>query len=143
MIAIRNLGNFYIDENRTFMGGLWQSISRHTWEHPQTSIGSDFSQMMNMIGEVDRVDYLGGATYSTGEGREGSEYGITIGSFIKMKINGKIEGDFTEYVLSNPLFMHEYGHYIDSQRMGLTYLINVGLPSLISAGTSEEIDGEP
>ena len=137
------IGSFYIDENRTFMGGLWQGISRHTWEHPQTSIGSDFNQLMNMIGEVDRVDYLGGATYSTGEGREGSEYGITIGSFIKMKINGKIEGDFTEYVLSNSLFMHEYGHYIDSQRMGLTYLINVGLPSLISAGTSKEIEGEP
>ena len=143
MMGVRNLGSFYIDENRTFMGGLWQGISRHTWEHPQTSIGSDFNQLMNMIGEVDRVDYLGGATYSTGEGREGSEYGITIGSFIKMKINGKIEGDFTEYVLSNPLFMHEYGHYIDSQRMGLTYLINVGLPSLISAGTSKEIEGEP
>ena len=130
------IGSFYIDENRTFMGGLWQGISRHTWEHPQTSIGSDFNQLMNMIGEVDRVDYLGGATYSTGEGREGSEYGITIGSFIKMKINGKIEGDFTEYVLSNPLFMHEYGHYIDSQRMGLTYLINVGVPSLSTANSS-------
>ena len=136
MMAIRNLGNFYIDEKRTFMGGLWQGISRHTWEHPQTFIDSDFNQLMNMIGEVDRVEYFGGATYSTGEGREGSEYGITIGSFIKMKINGKIEGDFTEYVLSNPLFMHEYGHYIDSQRMGLTYLINVGLLSLATANSS-------
>ena len=86
MMRVRNLGNFYIDENRTFMGGLWQGISRHTWEHPQTFIDSDFNQLMNMIGEVDRVEYFGGATYSTGEGREGSEYGITIGSFIKMKI---------------------------------------------------------
>ena len=137
------LGNFYIDENRTFMGELWQGISRHTWELPQTSIGTNYSQFMNMSDEVDRVEYLGGATFSINEESEGSDYGITIGSFIKMNIKDKIECDFTEYVLTHPLFMHEYGHYIDSQRMGLTYLINVGLPSLISAGTSEEIDGEP
>ncbi|MEB3036040.1 RHS repeat-associated core domain-containing protein [Capnocytophaga ochracea] len=137
------LGNFYIDENRTFMGELWQGISRHTWELPQTSIGTNYSQFMNMSDEVDRVEYLGGATFSINEESEGSDYGITIGSFIKMNIKDKIECDFTEYVLTHPLFMHEYGHYIDSQRMGLTYLINVELPSLISAGTSEEIDGEP
>ena len=46
------LGNFYIDENRTFMGGLWQGISRHTWELPQTSIGTNYSQFMNMSDEV-------------------------------------------------------------------------------------------
>ena len=50
MMGVRNLGSFYIDENRTFMGGLWQGISRHTWEHPQTFIDSDFNQLMNMIG---------------------------------------------------------------------------------------------
>ncbi|NWO28349.1 hypothetical protein HW279_00090 [Capnocytophaga sp. oral taxon 903] len=135
-MAIRNLGNFYIDENRTFMGGLLQDISRHTWEHPQTSIGTNYSQFMNMSNEVDRVEYLGGTTFSINEESEGSDYGITIGSFIKMRINGKIEGDFTEYVLTHPLFMHEYGHYIDSQRMGLTYLINVGIPSLATANSS-------
>ena len=37
--------------------------------------------------------------------------------------------------------MHEYGHYIDSQRMGLTYLINVGLPSFFSAMSDEKEDG--
>ena len=36
--------------------------------------------------------------------------------------------------------MHEYGHYIDSQRMGLTYLINVGLPSFFSAMSDEKED---
>ncbi|MDO4880739.1 MAG: hypothetical protein Q3983_05615 [Capnocytophaga sp.] len=42
-------------------------------------------------------------------------------------------GDFTEYVLRTPIFMHEYGHYIDSQKFGVTYLLNIGIPSLISA----------
>ena len=50
MMGVRNLGNFYIDENRTFMGGLLQGISRHTWELAQTNIGTDFSQIKNAFG---------------------------------------------------------------------------------------------
>ncbi|GIZ15993.1 hypothetical protein RCZ15_13810 [Capnocytophaga catalasegens] len=38
----------------------------------------------------------------------------------------------------NPLYMHEYEHYIDSQAFGLSYLFAVGIPSLISAATSSE-----
>jgi len=67
MMGVRNLGNFYIDENRTFMGGLWQGISRYTWEHPQTVLGNDLSQLRNIFGQVDRVEYLGGATFSINE----------------------------------------------------------------------------
>ena len=136
MMGVRKLGNFYIDEKQTFMGGLWQGISRYTWEHPQTVLGNDLSQLRNIFGQVDRVEYLGGATFSINE-KSKKEDGISIGNFINININGKIEGDFTEYVLTHPLFMHEYGHYIDSQRMGLTYLINVGLPSLSTANSSD------
>ena len=139
MMGVRNLGSFYIDENRTFMGGLWQGISRHTWEHPQTSIGSDLSQLRNIIGQVDRVEYLGGATFSINEESK-KEDGVSIGSFINVDIREKIEGNFTEYVLKHPLFMHEYGHYIDSQRMGLTYLFNVGIPSIFSAMSNKKAD---
>ena len=55
MMGVRNLGNFYIDENRTFMGGLLQGISRHTWELAQTNIGTDFSQIKNAYGYVSRL----------------------------------------------------------------------------------------
>jgi hypothetical protein len=34
---------------------------------------------------------------------------------------------------NNWLFQHEYGHYLQSQEMGLSYLFRVGLPSLMSA----------
>ena len=124
---------------------LWEDfykvLARHTWEHPQTSIGTNYSQFMNMSDEVDRVEYLGGATFSINEESEGSDYGITIGSFIKMNINDKIKGDFTEYVLTHPLFMHEYGHYIDSQTFGLTYMLNIAIPSFFSAMSDEKEDG--
>ena len=134
------LGSFYIDENRTFIGGLWQGISRYTWEHPQTVLGNDFSQLRNIFGQVDRVEYLGGATFSINE-KSKKEDGISIGNFINININGKIEGDFTEYVLTHPLFMHEYGHYIDSQTFGLTYMLNIAIPSFFSAMSDEKEDG--
>jgi hypothetical protein len=33
------LGNFYLDENRSFFGGVWQGTIRHTWEFIQTGLG--------------------------------------------------------------------------------------------------------
>ena len=138
-MGVRNLGNFYIDENRTFMGGLWQGISRYTWEHPQTVLGNDLSQLRNIFGQVDRVEYLGGATFSINE-KSKKEDGISIGNFINININGKIEGDFIEYVLTHPLFMHEYGHYIDSQTFGLTYMLNIAIPSFFSAMSNKKED---
>ena len=41
------------------------------------------------------------------------------------------------------MYMHEYGHYLDSQKFGLAYLPVVGIPSLISAMVSEQVSGEP
>ena len=39
--------------------------------------------------------------------------------------------------------MHEYGHYIQSQVFGLSYLFAVGVPSLISASGASQVSGEP
>ena len=39
-----------------------------------------------------------------------------------------------------PLYMHEYGHTIDSKIFGLSYLFVIGAPSLYSAATSKKID---
>ena len=37
-----------------------------------------------------------------------------------------------------PMYMHEYGHTIDSRNFGITYLLAIGLPSVISAaGTGD------
>jgi hypothetical protein len=35
--------------------------------------------------------------------------------------------------MKNKLFMHEYGHTIDSRAFGLPYLFAIGIPSIISA----------
>jgi hypothetical protein len=36
--------------------------------------------------------------------------------------------------MKNKIYMHEYGHTIDSRLFGLSYLFAIGIPSAISAG---------
>ncbi|MDO5666028.1 MAG: hypothetical protein Q4G63_12345 [Bacteroidia bacterium] len=86
-----------------------------------------------MTNNVDRVDYLGGATFITNENSK-KHNGITLGSYINMNIRGEIQHDFMIHITQHdPMYMHEYGHYLDSQRWGLIYLFAIGVPSGISA----------
>ncbi len=122
------LGNFYLDENKTFFGGVWQGISRHTWESLQTNLGYNFGQLRNAFGGVDNVDYFGGATLINFNDNSGEMWGLTLGPFINSK-NIDIE---------NEMFRHEFGHTLQSQRWGLLYPFFIGLPSLISASSSPD-----
>jgi len=125
------LGNFYLDENN-WLGGVWKGFSRHTWEIPQSLIGHGYTQARNAFGNVDRVDYFGGATFATND-NAGYSDGISLGIFINTNIDHEITGNFDNYVLSNPMYMHEYGHTIDSRAFGLSYLFAIGIPSIFSA----------
>lgn len=134
------LGNFYLDEN-SFWGGMWQGFTRHTWEIVQTSFGQLYSHSRNTFNGVDRVDFLGGATFATNENSK-NHNGITFGPFINMNIRGGITGNFDTYATSvDPMYMHEYGHTIDSRRFGPLYLPLPGLCSGISAAGSDQIPG--
>lgn len=138
------LGSFYLDENASFGKSILQGISRHTWETFQTEFGYDYSQFRNAFGSSsDRVDFLGGATFVTNENSR-HEQGITIGPYCNMDIHGKIDSEsFVDYVTTHPLYMHEYGHLIDSRCKGFAYLFNVGLPSLMSAKHADPISYDP
>jgi RHS repeat-associated protein len=128
-------GNFYLDENRNFFGQTWQGISRFSWELPQSTIGNGYSQIRNAFGGVDKVRYLGGATFSVGTNRD-ARMGVSIGNHINISLR-----DDNIDILKDPLFMHEYGHTFQSQIWGPLYLPALGLPSIISAGTSRPIGG--
>jgi hypothetical protein len=132
-------GNWTILNNEVkIIGGLFtgspgQILSRFTRELPQTIVGYVASQGSNMIGDVKSVNYYDGATvvqhYSGGWG------GFTLGSYING--DNSIEANPT-----NPLFQHEYGHYLQSQEAGWTYLSNYAIPSLINAKkTPNNYDG--
>ena len=98
-------------------------------------MGYNYTQGRNAVGDVDRVDYFGGATFATNE-NSGHREGVTIGHYININDKNPIQGNFRDHVLSDQLYMHEYGHTIQSQIYGPLYLFPVGLFSLISAGTS-------
>lgn len=57
--------------------------------------------------------------------------GISLGNYLNIGIPGAIEGDFT-FVTQTPLYMHEYGHYIDGQRMAGVYFQGIGIPSVMN-----------
>ena len=127
-----DIGGFKTDPNRTIIGGCLQLISRWTWELPQTFIGKEVSHIRNMSGNVDNVDYYGGATLVNRKDKSDDSWGFTLGPYINSK-----------NVAANPytddLFRHEYGHTLQSRAIGPLYIIKVGLPSIIS-GTLDEID---
>ncbi len=131
------LGNFYLDEN-DWWGGILQGYTRHTWEMPQSLIGHGYTHIRNSFNRVDRVDYFGGVTFATNENTNYND-GVSIGNFININIKKEITNNFDEYVLSNPLYMHEYGHTIDSRRHGFAYLFAVGIPSILSADKAKRI----
>jgi RHS repeat-associated protein len=129
-------GNFYLDGNRGFGGQLLQGISRFSWELPQSTIGHGFSQLSNTFNAVNRVDYFGGATFSTNV-NSNSRSGVSIGNHIN------IQNTVNSFDIKNdPLLMHEYGHTFDSQIFGLSYLFVIGIPSLVSAATYEQVPNE-
>lgn len=123
-------GLFVTDPNKSFLGRVWEFKSRFNWQLPQTLIGLGYSQFCNTfeglgIGDgIRSIDYLYGATMVSHNSNIGGA--ITLGSYI----NG---GPDLMADPNNSTFQHEYGHYIQSQGMGIAYLSRVGLPSILSS----------
>ncbi len=103
-----------------------QILSRFFKEGIQTGIGFTWSWFNNIASRDVTVEHFDGATV-TSSPNFGFE-GVTLGSYItgsdvRVRTRG---GDF------NPTFMHEYGHYLQSQRSGPLYLFKYGLPSALT-----------
>ncbi|MBO7567277.1 MAG: RHS repeat-associated core domain-containing protein, partial [Bacteroidales bacterium] len=132
-------GIFSLDDSK-FLRGIWQGISRFTWEALQTNVGLCYALFCNIGWQVDYVNYCGGATYSVNEYASKND-GVTLGNYIGINIKDDVSGDFGQYVRTahNGLFMHEYGHTIQGRRYGLAYLFYIGIPSLKSAKLSHVV----
>lgn len=118
-------GLFTTDGNKNFWQKSWEVLSRFTWQAPQTALGLATAHSYNTFGQVQNVHHLYGATVLTSKSISGTR-AITLGSFI-------VGNRHTEADPHNTTFQHEYGHYLQSQEMGLGYLFGVGIPSFISA----------
>ncbi len=117
-------GLFTTDSRKNFGGQAWEMISRFTWQGAQTFFGLGFATVSNWAGQVDEVDYWGGATVS--RGANWGSGAVTLSSYITGNRNLKADPN-------NYLFQHEYGHYLQSQEMGPGYIPTVGIPSIKSA----------
>ena len=115
-------GIAYVDKDRTWLGQAWQITSKLTWELHQTILGNIAAHGLNITGNVNQVNYFRGATVLDTDLQNGA---FTLGSYI---IGEKgFSDNFRDH-----LFVHEYGHYIQSQRFGPFYLKLVALPSVTS-----------
>jgi hypothetical protein len=116
-------GLFHTDPNKSTGGQIWEVVSRLTWQLPQTLVGDLFVSSANAFGAVNNVTHNYGMT-AVDMGLDNSA--VTIG-FYTAGPSG-YTADWSDH-----LFVHEYGHYIQSQQHGPAYLLTVGIPSLQSA----------
>jgi RHS repeat-associated protein len=121
-------GLFVSDKEKSFSGRAWEVASRFTWQTPQTVIGLLYNHAANMFGNITGVEYFHGATAVKGAGIDGGA--VTLGSFISLShISSDVESN-VGVGAGSYTFMHEYGHYLQSQKSGLAYLVKYGLPSI-------------
>ncbi len=120
-------GMFQTDSHKSTMGQVWEVVSRFTWQLPQTIVGDLTASLTNAIGFVNEVNYFHGSTVINTKFGKG---GITFGSYI---MGQGMLPDFRDHT-----FVHEYGHYLQSQKWGLFYLPAIGIPSLQSAAIDND-----
>jgi hypothetical protein len=126
-----DIGGFKTDPNRTIAGRGLQLLSRWTWELPQTVLGKAASHSRNWLGQVDNVDYYGGATLvNDDDPSDPGWWGFSLGPYINSK---NMEAD----PYADAGFRHEYGHTLQSMLVGPLYLTHVGIPSLVGSGLDD------
>jgi|GEM_PF-1105106 len=122
-------GLFVSDPNKKAGGRLWETVSRFTWQLPQTVVGLGYTHFENTIaGNVDTVRFFHGSTVTTG--RHSLFFGIggpavTLGSFI-------VGNEHMRKNVNNYYFQHEYGHYLQSQATGIAYFGTIAIPNIRS-----------
>ncbi len=130
--GFQGVGNYFTISGQMFDTGTetkgwgWRLLSRFTWEGLNTSVGNIAATLTNSSGVVDDIQYYRGATVLKTRGDYGA---ITFG-------NNIIGDRDIEALPDNPLFQHEYGHYLRSRGSGPGYYFEYGIPSLWSAATN-------
>lgn len=120
-----------------YQGNFFQVLNKFTYNIFNSFVGMIVAHTCNYFGAVDRVTTLDGMTAVggvTGKSNNitGGGKAFTIGHF-SMGPKG-----YTA-TWKDHLFVHEYGHYIQSQYMGIIYFFKVAIPSLISASNSKTV----
>lgn len=105
-----------------FTGTVPVILSRLSWELPQTLLGFICAHMINWIRPIRAVKHIDGCTVLEGGGIRGS---ISFGTYILLYPGNTA-------AVGRLLFMHEYGHSLQSRRSGPLFLFIYGIPSLLT-----------
>ena len=134
-VADGNFNIFHFDWTRTenslkidlgmFTGSLGQILNKWTWGLRNSFAGNTIAQGLNLVGAVSGVSEMNGMLAIAGPTGE-SDNAFTIGHYSMGPKN-------YQATWKDHLFVHEYGHYIQSQQWGPMYIGAIGIPSLISA----------
>lgn len=126
----KQLDNAWKIDVGSFKGNFGQIINNLTWGSVTNSLGNLVSHGYNLAGQVDGVTHLAGATAIETK-RSGTE-AFALGSYL----NGPkgFEANWRDH-----LFVHEYGHYVQSQWFGPLFVPVIATTSLAS---TLEVGGE-
>jgi hypothetical protein len=121
-------GLFQTDDTQSWLGRGLQLLSRFSWESPQTLFGNLVNHSLNVAGTVNDVSYFRGRTaVNSSIFNDFTGGAFAIGNYITGPPN--MQASFQDH-----LFVHEFGHTLQSRLFGPMYLFGVGVPSLLSAG---------
>lgn len=123
-------GGLFVSDTNSRSGKRFLEVaSRFTYQGPQTGIGFFMAHLYNtVLCKVNNVSHPNGSTLLN---MNVGWTGICFGNYILAKKNCSPHPD-------NRIFQHEYGHYLQSKRMGFAYLVRVGLPAIMSTGVHDE-----
>lgn len=117
-----------------FRGNFIQVLNKWTWNLLPSVVGNVTAHGFNIAGAIDNVSYMDGMLALSGP--TGTRYdddkelyntkAFTIGHY-------SFGPKGYRATWKDHLFVHEYGHYLQSQFMGPSYFPIVAIPSLISA----------
>lgn len=114
-----------------FRGDLGQILNKWTWGIVQSGIGNTLGHVLNILGQVDDVSHMDGMVALSGITKKGGAF--TIGHY-------SFGPDGYEATWKDHLFVHEYGHYLQSLDFGPFYIPFIGIPSLVSASGITGLD---
>ena len=108
-----------------FKGNVFQVFNKWTWGFVNSVVGYTVAQALNAFGQIKYITDLDGMLAISGPMySKGKAFTIAHYSFGPRHY----KADWRDH-----LFVHEYGHYMQAQRMGIGFMYIVGIPSLLSA----------
>lgn len=115
-----------------FKGNFLQILNKWTYSIGNSFVGNVVANGANLIGKVNDVTYMDGMAAISGV--TSGNAAVTIGHY-SMGPKG-YKADWRDN-----LFVHEYGHYVQTQFMGFMYFPIVAIPSLFSAWFTSKWSG--